>query len=37
MTRTPTEFQVHATLDAYEGDTRVCARDWNVTVPRSLV
>lgn len=37
MTCTPTEFRVHATLDAYEGDTRIRSRDWNVTVPRNLV
>ncbi|MEU3960664.1 CocE/NonD family hydrolase [Streptomyces buecherae] len=28
------EFQVHATLDGYEGDRRVFSRSWNETVPR---
>ncbi|QKW50012.1 CocE/NonD family hydrolase [Streptomyces buecherae] len=27
-------FQVHATLDGYEGDRRVFSRSWNETVPR---
>lgn len=30
-------FYVHATLDAYEGDRRFAARDWNVTIPRDCV
>ncbi|HEX6358655.1 CocE/NonD family hydrolase [Actinophytocola sp.] len=37
MTCTPTEFRVHARLDAYEGAIRVRSRNWDVTVPRDLV
>jgi uncharacterized protein len=37
MTCTPTEFHVHARLDAYEGAIRVRSRNWNVAVPRNLV
>jgi uncharacterized protein len=37
LTCTPTEFHLHARLDAYEGDTRVCSRNWNLTVPRHFV
>jgi putative CocE/NonD family hydrolase len=37
MTCTPTEFRVHARLDAYEGAIRVRSRNWDTTVPRDLV
>jgi putative CocE/NonD family hydrolase len=37
MTCTPTEFRVHAQLDAYEGAIRVRSRNWDTTVPRDLV
>jgi putative CocE/NonD family hydrolase len=37
LTCTPTEFRLHARLDAYEGAIRVRSRNWNVTVPRDLV
>jgi putative CocE/NonD family hydrolase len=37
MTCTPTEFHVHARLDAYEGAIRVRSRNWDVAVPRNLV
>lgn len=30
-------FYIHATLDAYEGDRRFLARDWNCTIPRDNV
>jgi hypothetical protein len=30
-------FYIHATLDAYEGDRRFAARDWNCTIPRDHV
>lgn len=30
-------FYIHATLDAYEGDRRFAARDWNVTIARDHV
>ncbi len=31
---TPTDFLLHATLDAYEKDERVFSRTWNDTIPR---
>jgi putative CocE/NonD family hydrolase len=31
---TPTEFHLHATIDAYEGETRVHSRNWTLTFPR---
>jgi uncharacterized protein len=31
---TPTDFLLHATLDAYENDHRVFSRTWNDTIPR---
>src|SRR5690606_32594048 len=31
---TATEYLIDATLDAWEGDTRVCARNWSTRVPR---
>ena len=34
LTCTTTEFRLHAQLDAYEGATRVCSRNWDVTLPR---
>ncbi len=37
LTSTPTEFQIHAQLDAYEGERRVYARNWDVRIPRDLV
>jgi len=30
-------FRVRATLDAYEGDTRIYARTWDEAIPRNLV
>ena len=37
MTATPDAFLIHATLDAYEGDTRVWSQNWDCAVPRDLV
>ncbi|WP_019627742.1 CocE/NonD family hydrolase [Thioalkalivibrio sp. AKL10] len=37
LTSTPTEFEIHAQLDAYEGERRVYARNWDVKIPRDLV
>ncbi len=37
MTCDHTHFYINATLDAYEGDARVFAQNWNVRVPRDLV
>lgn len=37
LTCTPNEFVLHARLDAYEGDRRLCSRNWDLTVPRDLV
>ena len=34
MTSTPRTFDLHATLDAFEGKRRVFTRIWNETVPR---
>ncbi len=34
---TATEFVIDATLDAYEGETRVVARNWNRRIKRDLV
>jgi uncharacterized protein len=33
----PTAFLVHAELDAYEGDRRVAARTWDLSIPRDGV
>jgi hypothetical protein len=30
-------FRIRATLDAYEGDTRIFAKTWDETIPRDLV
>ena len=37
LTSSPTEFLIHAQLDAYEGERRVYARNWDVRIPRDLV
>ncbi|PRX45942.1 hypothetical protein B0I33_10888 [Prauserella shujinwangii] len=37
LTCTPTEFRVHARLDAFEGGQRVVSRNWHTTVPRDHV
>ena len=37
MTCTREEFLISATLEAYEGDTRVFTRSWDGRVPRKLV
>lgn len=37
QTSTATEFLLHATLDAYEGERRVYSRTWDYTIPRRLV
>ncbi|WP_024874155.1 CocE/NonD family hydrolase [Saccharomonospora piscinae] len=34
---TPTEFVVHARLDAYEGEVRVLSRNWRTAIPRDHV
>ena len=34
VTATATDFIVLATLEAYEGETRVFARSWDATIPR---
>lgn len=33
---TPTDFVMHAELDAYEGDHRTVSRNWEITIPRDL-
>jgi hypothetical protein len=37
MTSDATHFRIRATLDAYEGDSRVFARTWDEAIPRDLV
>ena len=37
MRSTPEAFQIHATLDAFEGKTRVFTRIWNESVPRTFL
>ncbi|MFE6132716.1 CocE/NonD family hydrolase [Streptomyces sp. NPDC056437] len=37
LTSDETDFHVDATLDGYEGDTRVFSRTWNESVPRDLL
>lgn len=37
MTSDADNFRVRATLDAWEGDTRIYARTWDETIPRDLV
>ncbi|MBM3546874.1 MAG: CocE/NonD family hydrolase [Alphaproteobacteria bacterium] len=37
MTATPTSFDLEATLDAFEGGTRVFAKNWKVSIPRDNV
>jgi uncharacterized protein len=37
LTSTPTDFRLYAQLDAYEGDERVFAHSWRLTIPRDHV
>ncbi|MDT8895598.1 CocE/NonD family hydrolase [Halomonas sp. I1] len=37
MTSDPDNFRLRATLDAWEGETRIFARTWDETIPRDLV
>jgi hypothetical protein len=37
LTCTPTEFRLHARLDAFEGKRRVASRNWEYAFPRDLV
>ncbi len=37
LTSTTTDFQLHATLDAYENDRRVFSRNWYCTIPRDHI
>ena len=37
MRSTATEFVIEARLDAYEGETRICSRNWHARIPRDLV
>ena len=37
LTSSESDFHVHATLDAYEGERRVFSRTWNLAIPRVLV
>ncbi|WP_435105488.1 CocE/NonD family hydrolase [Arhodomonas sp. AD133] len=37
LTSSRTHFRIRATLDAYEGDTRVFANNWDETIPRDHI
>jgi putative CocE/NonD family hydrolase len=37
MSSTTRDFELEASLEAYEGDTRICRRDWKARVPRGTV
>jgi hypothetical protein len=37
LTCTPTSFEVHGHLDAYEGEHRTFSRDWARSIPRDLL
>jgi putative CocE/NonD family hydrolase len=37
LTGTPTAFEVHGHLDAYEGEHRTFSRDWERSIPRDLL
>ncbi|MCL7942086.1 CocE/NonD family hydrolase [Halomonas sp. ATCH28] len=37
LTSDADNFRIRATLDAWEGDTRIYARTWDETIPRDLV
>jgi uncharacterized protein len=37
LTSNASDFLLHATLDAYEGERRVYSRNWDVIIPRRLV
>jgi hypothetical protein len=37
MTCTRETFHVAATMQAFEGDTEVCSRKWDRTIPRTLI
>lgn len=37
LTSTRTHFRLSATLDAYEGDSRIFSKSWNEVVPRDLI
>jgi hypothetical protein len=37
LTATPESFRIRADIDAWEGESRVFARSWDVRIPRDLV
>jgi hypothetical protein len=37
LTCTETGFRLRAELDAFEGEARVCSRNWDLTLPRDLL
>ncbi|MGI9328744.1 MAG: CocE/NonD family hydrolase C-terminal non-catalytic domain-containing protein, partial [Pseudomonadales bacterium] len=37
LTSSATSFRIRADLDAFEGDTRVFSRNWDVSIPRDFV
>jgi hypothetical protein len=34
MSSTPATFELDAWLEAYEGDARICRREWRSSIPR---
>lgn len=37
MTSTPTTFELDAWVEAFEGETSVCRREWRTSIPRQLL
>ncbi len=37
LTSTRTHFRIHATLDAYEKDSRIFSKTWDESIPRNLL
>ena len=37
MTSTPTTFELNAWVEAFEGDTLICRRDWQSSIRRDLL
>ena len=37
MTSTPTTFELNAWVEAFEGDTSVCRKEWRTSIPRQLL
>jgi hypothetical protein len=37
LTSTRTHFRIHATLDAYENDSRIFSKTWDESIPRDAL